>query len=39
MSSLPSYMESYSDEEFNEYWGDEIIDDEPIEYNKEFENE
>lgn len=32
-------MESYSDEEFNEYWGDANIDDEPIEYTKEFENE
>ena len=39
-NNLPSSMESYTDEEFNEYWGteDDSVDDD-IEYLKECENE
>lgn len=39
MSSLPSYMESYSDAEHEEYWGTDEIFEEDIEILKEFENE
>lgn len=39
MFNLPSYMESYTNEEHEEAWGTEDLDDDYIEYNKEFENE